>query len=113
MQYVEREEQALPPPEQQVIEHRTARVIDAGNLAIDDGLDAQVLADPLRKVCKVAERVAVARDEIALAVLNVDERPESVGSSARRCNRRSRTVRISGKAGWNQALQMVYSWTIL
>jgi hypothetical protein len=34
-------------PEQQIIEHRPARVIDAGDLAIEDSIfDAQVRTDP-------------------------------------------------------------------
>jgi hypothetical protein len=38
---IERKEHTLPAAEQQVIEHRTARVIDAGYLAIEHGtLDA-------------------------------------------------------------------------
>jgi glycosyltransferase involved in cell wall biosynthesis len=39
---VEGEEYAFPPPEQQIIEHGTTRVIDAGDLAINDSiLDVQ------------------------------------------------------------------------
>jgi hypothetical protein len=58
---VEGEEYAFPPAEQQVIEHRTARIIDAGDLAIEHGiLDAQILTDPLRQVFEIAERVPIA-----------------------------------------------------
>jgi hypothetical protein len=71
---VEGEEDAFPSAEQQIVEHGTARVIDAGNLAIDDGiLDAQIPADPLRQVFEVAERIPIPRDQIALAVLDVGE----------------------------------------
>jgi hypothetical protein len=79
VQQVECEEQAFPPPEQQVVEHRPAWVIDAGDLAIDDGiLDAQVLADPLREILEIAEGVAIPGNEIALAVLDLGERPETI-----------------------------------
>ena len=51
VQQVECEEQSFPTPEQQIIEHRTTRAINASDLAIDDGiLDAQVPADPLREI---------------------------------------------------------------
>jgi hypothetical protein len=79
VQQIEREEQAFPAPEQQVIEDGPARIVDAGDLAIDDGiLDAQVLADPLREVLEVAECVAVAGYEIALAALKIRKGPETI-----------------------------------
>jgi hypothetical protein len=66
VQQVECEEHAFTPPEEQVIEHRAARVVDAGDLAVDDGiLDSQVPGDPLRQILEVAERVAIAGNEIA------------------------------------------------
>src|SRR5262245_63389332 len=37
-----------------------------------------MLADPLREILKVAERLSVARDEVALAVLDVGEGAEAV-----------------------------------
>jgi len=59
-QQVESKEQTLTPAEQQVIEHRAPRLIDTGNLAIDNRiLHSQVLADPLRQTLEVAEHVAV------------------------------------------------------
>src|SRR5215470_8855036 len=45
---VEGEEDAFPSAEEQIVEQGTARVIDAGDLAIEDSIvDIQVLADPL------------------------------------------------------------------
>ena len=45
---------------EQVVEHRAAQIIHAGNLTIEHGvLEAQIPADPLRQVFEVAERVAI------------------------------------------------------
>ena len=38
----------------------------------------QVLSDPLREILKVAERVSVARDKFALAVIDISEGTEAV-----------------------------------
>ena len=44
--------------EQQIVEHRAARVIDACDLAIEHGtLDARVLTDPLRHRCLKLRKV--------------------------------------------------------
>jgi hypothetical protein len=60
VQQVERKEQAFPPTEHQVIEYRSARIIDSGDLTVDDGiLDAQVLSDPLCQFFEVAESVPI------------------------------------------------------
>jgi len=76
---VEGEEDTISAAEQQIVEHRTARVIDAGDPAIEDSVfDPQVSADPLRQMLEVAERVPVARDEITLAVLDVGERSKAI-----------------------------------
>jgi len=57
---VEREEHTIPSAEQQVFEHRTARIIDARNLAIEDGiLEAKISTGPLCQILEIAERVAV------------------------------------------------------
>ena len=57
---VEGEDDRLASAEQQVIEHRTARVIDAGDLAIEDSIfDPKVVTDPLRQSLEVAERIPV------------------------------------------------------
>jgi len=40
-----------------------------------------VFADPLREILEVAERISVARDEFALAVLDVGEGTEAIFSS--------------------------------
>jgi hypothetical protein len=78
-QQIEREEHAVAPAEQQVVEHGAACVIDTGDFAIEHGaLDAQMLADPLRQILEVAKGVAVAGDEIALALLDVGEGAEAV-----------------------------------
>jgi hypothetical protein len=60
-------------------EHRAARIVHAGDLAVDNGiLDAKVLVDPLCEILEVAERVPVARNKIAMAVVDIGERSEAV-----------------------------------
>ena len=76
---VEGEEDAFPSAEEQIVEHGMARVLDAGNLAIEDSIvDIQVLADPLRQSLEVAERVPILGDEIALTVLDVGQRSKAI-----------------------------------
>ena len=78
-QQIEGEEHTLAPAKQRVIEHRPARIIDTGKLAINNRiLHTQVFGYPLYKVFKIAERVAVAGDEFALAILDIGKRPEAI-----------------------------------
>jgi hypothetical protein len=59
-QQIEREQYTFPASKQQVIEDGPARIIDTRNLAIEDSIfDIQVLADPLRQILEVAERVPI------------------------------------------------------
>jgi len=68
---VERKEQALATPEQQVVEDRPPEPIHASNLAIEhSALNAQVLADPLSEIVESSEDVSVPGDEPALPSLD-------------------------------------------
>src|SRR5437016_1952784 len=78
-QQIKGKEHGFAPSEQEFIEYRSPGLIHASDLTIKYGvLDAQILADPLSKILEVVECVSVPRDEIALAVLDVSEGPESI-----------------------------------
>ena len=73
------EQQAFAAPKEQVIEHRPPVLIDARDLAIkDSALDAEILAGPLGQAFEVAKRIAVSRDKLAFAVLDICERAEAI-----------------------------------
>ena len=79
VQRVKRDEHALLTAEKQITKYRSARIIDTCDLAINNSvLDAQVFSDPLCEILEVAERLSIARDEVALAVVDVGEGANAV-----------------------------------
>jgi hypothetical protein len=58
-QQIERKETHSRRQKQQIVEHGPAGIIDTCDLAVNNGiLHAQILADALRQILEVAERVA-------------------------------------------------------
>jgi hypothetical protein len=65
--------------EEQISKGRPARFIETANLAIKNGaFDSEVFRDPAGKLGKAVESVTVSRNQFALTILDVSERPESI-----------------------------------
>jgi len=76
-QKVERVKDWLPFPTEQLVELAHALRIDANNLAVKDGvLDGQLGERPLE--CLKSKVPLIARNHLALAVLEVGDRPKTV-----------------------------------
>jgi hypothetical protein len=72
VQQIKSDKHTLASAEKQVSEYRSPALINAGNLAVEDGaLNPQVFSDPCGEICKATEHVSVARDQFSFAILNV------------------------------------------
>jgi len=75
IQQVKRDEHTLTTAAKQITEDRSACIIDACNLAIEDGaFHAKMVRDPCREIRKATECISVSVDQFTAASLDIRKR---------------------------------------
>ena len=76
---VKRDEDTLPFSENQISKGRPAGFVEAGDLAVENGVfDSKMFGDPGRQLRESAEHVSISGDQFAFAVLDMGESAEAV-----------------------------------